>query len=194
MAKGNRIASQRPKRTEIRQILIACEGSKTEPQYLDRLKEHLREVERRKHHSFKVISCSKTDPNGVVEAVIEARDRSSKDIDEAWALVDVDQHQTLDAAARLAKTKKVRLTVSHPCFEIWLLWHYQDHRRHDDAARLRDLLKSKGHSDKDIPKAFPIAEYPAAVRRAEPEAPRVGDTGPNPSTAMPHLIRSILDI
>ena len=41
----------------------------------------------------------------------------------AWIVVDSDEFRNLAAAEREAKTKGVRLAISNPCFEVWLIDH-----------------------------------------------------------------------
>lgn len=41
----------------------------------------------------------------------------------AWIVVDSDEFRNLAAAEQEAKTKGVRLAISNPCFEVWLIDH-----------------------------------------------------------------------
>lgn len=44
--------------------------------------------------------------------------------DEVWAVVDQDQHSTLKDALALARREGVKVALSKPCFEVWLLLHH----------------------------------------------------------------------
>jgi hypothetical protein len=44
---------------------------------------------------------------------------------EAWCLFDRDEHGEVDTAVAEASRNGVRVAVSHPCIELWLLLHFQ---------------------------------------------------------------------
>lgn len=62
---------------------------------------------------------------------------------EVWCLFDRDQHGEVDAAVAEALRNGVRVAFSHPCFELWLLLHFQsfearlDGRCAEVVSRLR---------------------------------------------------------
>jgi hypothetical protein len=71
-----------------------------------------------------------------------AIDRKSDDeIDECWCVFDVEwpqNHPHLREAVQLAKDNGIRLAVSNPCFELWLILHFEDQTAHlntDQAER-----------------------------------------------------------
>ncbi len=182
----------RARRQERKTILIVTEGIRTEPDYFRRLSRHLRAtgVQVRPH---KVIGEGR-DPLSVVKEAdrIRRERRGDQVFDEAWAVVDVDTHEKLELAIAEAGRLKINLAISNPCFEIWMLWHYEDFSKSANAAQLVRRLEQLGISGKAIPEGFPIEEVPKAeARAASSSPPDVSHAGPNPSTAVHLLVRSV---
>ncbi|MDA2809207.1 RloB family protein [Nocardiopsis sp. RSe5-2] len=88
------------------------------------------------------------------------------------------------------------VVVSNPCFEFWLLYHFQDLTSSVD----RNVLckeKLRRHFDgyaKHLPPDFPFGHHSEAKRRAlrVADAPEdSGIIGPNPSTNVWLLIEAV---
>ncbi|WP_051951367.1 RloB family protein [Actinacidiphila yeochonensis] len=95
----------------------------------------------------------------------------------------------LEAACDRARALGIGVAISSPCFEIWLLWHYEDWARWSDARSLLDRLKSRhGFTGKNLPRSFPYADYQHAVRRAE----RCGPAEPVHAPPNPHSTICVL--
>ena len=119
-------------RTPRRTFLVFCEGTKTEPDYIEALRQ-----EPAVRNSASVIRIDKEASGAVpltlVNAAAEARARSSQEqgeIDEVWCLFDVEwpqNHPGLPEAKTKAERGGVRLAISNPCFELWLALHFDDH-------------------------------------------------------------------
>lgn len=122
------------------------------------------------------------------------RDRE-EGVDACWCVVDVDSHATLDRAIALAYSAGVKIAISNPCFEIWLLWHYDEHAAHTRGDSLRQILRGHGHRDKALPPSFPFGNYQAACGRAERTAPECapGIRGPNPSSSVSALATYLVE-
>ncbi|MEU4886344.1 RloB family protein [Streptomyces xinghaiensis] len=104
---------------------MVCGAENTESGYLNGFKRHFKKPT----VSLKILEK----PGSTVEVVrdaIGATERSQGDYDQVWCVVDVDQYRDFDEAGRLADEHEVRLAVSNPCFELWLLLHHADHRAH----------------------------------------------------------------
>lgn len=190
MAKRQRKAH--PPRREHRRLLVVTEGLATEKQYVERLNQHLRDSA--VAVSVKAVGVRK-DPLEVVKKCIELKDaaaRSRKAYDQCVCLVDVDQHTTLDEAAKTARAADVGLLVSRLKFEVWLLWHTSESRAANSSKQL-DALMAKHellYKEKHLALRFPIENVDDAVhtaRLADPEM-AMGRVGPDPSTAMPLLV------
>jgi hypothetical protein len=180
---------RRPTRPPARTILVVCGGTRTEPDYLDGM--------RREHRrpSLRIVVQGKgLDPKGLVEYARSLARRAPGEFDEVWCVVDLDEFD-LTAAEATAASAGVRLAVSNPCFELWLLLHFDDCTSHVDGAgdaarRLRRHLPAYDKSELDF--ADFSAGVPAAVSRAR--ALDAGETvGPNPSTGVWKLVQGIVE-
>jgi hypothetical protein len=180
-----------PRRQRKPRILVYCEGTVTEPAYFAGLVRHMRtalvDVVR---CEVKGVGC---DPLTVVRRAeqkwVEDRRRNrTETYDQVWCVVDHDDHATLDAAIAYASKANIRLVVSTPCFDYWVLLHYIDHRK---SSRPKDIVRQLDKHipgyNKKLPDGFPFDRYPVAVQRAEGAAPSSNAIGPNPSTAV-HLV------
>lgn len=189
MGKRNRpLNAARRVRRERNRVLIVTEGLKTEIQYLEGLAQYLR-ASGTSVRGVRSKGVGK-DPARVLRAAMDLNAQDPDGYDEIWVVVDVDEHTTLETAVRTAKETGIPLVVSNPCFEIWLIWHYEDCSAHHETRAAVRRLEKFGHTEKRIPNSFPFDACDEAVRRAEPELPPSA-VGPNPSTAMPSLLRSL---
>ncbi len=194
-----RVAVRQPRKT----LLIFCEGKRTEPEYLDALKRQpaIRDVAAvdlrvETGHGGSV-------PKTLVSMAIEARRRAADEegeIDEFWCVFDVEwprNHPDLKEAAERARQAGIELAISNPCFELWLILHFQDHARwsdNDDARRLRRQLDGSPDKGLDAAKYMPLFGD-AAQRAAELDERhrRNGTAFPddNPSSGMHRLIATV---
>ena len=81
--------------------------------------------------------------------------------------------------------------VSNPCFEVWLLWHFEDWTREGSSSEIQHAARRHGLG-KSIPPAFPYSKHPEARRRASHAPVGANEIGRNPSTALPSLLEAIL--
>lgn len=102
-----------------RSLLVVCGAAATEPVYFDGLKR-----DRRNPAITVKIKAKAADPEAVVKYAASVRDRAEGGHDEVWCVVDVDEFdlcKAVSAALRL----RVNLAISNPCFEFWLLLHFE---------------------------------------------------------------------
>jgi len=174
-------------------VLVVCEGEATEPDYINgfRLAQGANTVNVHVHSPG-------GDPKMLVESAVAMRDSAAAEAkrrrdanlayDEVWCVFDVDGHARVDAARALAASAGIRLAVSNPCFELWLLLHLADHGAHATSAEARHLVRNHlPRYDKHLRFDDFAAGYGDAVRRAEAlERHRacVGEEGGNPSTGV----------
>ncbi|MBP6996979.1 MAG: RloB domain-containing protein [Phycicoccus sp.] len=190
-----RARRSRPKRQTARRILVVAEGTRTEPQYVERLNTYLRS--KASTTIVKPIGVGK-DPLRVVERCVELRDAAAggeKAYDDCVCLVDVDQHSTLEGAARLASREGIILLISNVKFEVWLRWHAEDQRSALTSSQLDDRTeKLKLITNKLLALHFPFGAVEEACRVARLADPQMesGRKGPNPSSAMPILVDLML--
>ena len=194
-----RVASRAPKRT----FLVFCEGRRTEPDYLKALKREpavrdLASVDIRIHED-----TLGSAPLTLVKAAAEARARNGQDqseIDDVWCLFDVEwpeNHPNLKEARALAQRSNVKVAVSNPCFELWLLLHFQDQSAWLDTNDAKRLLKRHDTSqDKSLNGATYMPQRVEAARRARALDARHRGNGTNfpddnPSSGMYHFLEAV---
>ena len=99
-------------------VLVICEDTKSSLQYLKDAAHHFRA-----YAEVDIVHCGKNDPLNIVKEAIE-RQRS---FDQVYCAIDRDTHETFDEALVLAKLhkKKISIIASYPCYEFWLLLHFQ---------------------------------------------------------------------
>ena len=107
-------------------ILIVGEGRKTEPNYFRELR--LEEFVKAKF-AVEVKKGKGGSRCGIVQNAIKLREHSDQDYDETWCIMDIEQLDTeekrrdFEDAGKLAEDNKIKLCLSNPAFEVWLLAH-----------------------------------------------------------------------
>ncbi len=106
-------------------IIIATEGSKTELQYFDSLRSKfgLRNVKPLKRKR------TRSSPLDVLKQLNREKGklRGTQRSNEYWAVIDKDNwsKQILEQFITSAQRKGYKVADSNPCFELWLLLHYE---------------------------------------------------------------------
>jgi hypothetical protein len=124
MAKRGRGARSYARASPVRQgypyILIACEGAKSEPYYLNRLRHAYRLSSAR----VRITPAGATDPMGIVS--FAEQQLGKEGFDRAYCVFDRDSHTNYaQALQRLSQSNKLVAINSVPCFEIWVLLHFK---------------------------------------------------------------------
>ncbi len=107
-------------------VLIVCEGEKTEPYYLKALREHFGLAQA----NVKIDPRSDSSPTSVVRyAKTLIKESSASPYDHVYCVIDRDRHADFQKAVDQVngfknKDTKLHLIVSNPCFEYWILLHY----------------------------------------------------------------------
>lgn len=117
------------------------------------------------------------------------------EFDQVRCVVDSDDYD-LESAAALAAELDVRLAVSNPCFELWLLLHHQDCTAPlcDAKAVLRQLLRHVPSYQKNSLRFADFeAGVPEALRRAERLDSTGCDHGRDPSSGVWRLVRLMVE-
>jgi hypothetical protein len=177
-------------------VLVCCEGKVTEPSYFNALKQM-------GHNSLLHVEVK---PGGMApktlvdfavdlkqEAETEARRGSDDNLkyDEVWCVFDVDAHERLPDAKQKANANRIELAISNPCFELWLLLHFQDQRQHIERHQAQSACRSHmpGYQ-KEVPFELVYPHHQEAVDRAvalDEWQEQQGRPGGNPSTGV-HLL------
>jgi RloB-like protein len=143
-------------------------------------------------------------PSQVVEYGVKKANSSAGPFDELWCVVDVDDFGAdgdLSRACALAAKETcedlaVTLVVSNPCFELWLILHFADHRAHIASfTQIKPVLHKampKYSKDKlDFVRDGYAAAYGEAVARAKSLEPKGTNYQINPSTNMWRLVEAM---
>ncbi len=203
MAMRNRL--RRPARRESQQdpkplILVVCEGKATEPEYLESFVEACRNP----RVSIKAVPAAGVPMTIVRRAKQEKREaerRAAKERDEylrydqIWGVFDIDDHPDVARAKSMARANDIKLAVSNPCVELWLLLHFAEQPGAKERRELRRRVKKYLPAyDKHIDFMECQEGYHDAVRRArglDESADAESESGRNPTTGFWRLTESI---
>jgi len=175
------------RKTDIRTarvFVVACEGEQTEALYFRQLVEGLRRVRVIPLPTVEGFSA----PEYVVERLSEFESKYGVDFQsettggsELWMTLDVDRwfapnriavtHRVLDEAAR----RGYQVAVSDRCFEVWLLYHFENVTPHNSVQELEQRLRSHlgGYTKNRLNFEQYRPHIAAAIQRA-----RAGDAEP----------------
>ena len=116
-----------PIREPYDRVLIVCEGEKSEPNYF-------REMVNRHRLStanVEIVGIGK-DPRWIVNRAKELKKQErllGDQYDAVYCVFDRDQHVHFCSASKSAKSAGLELARSWPCFEHWLVLHFEYRRR-----------------------------------------------------------------
>jgi len=102
----------------------------------------------------------------VVESA-KARSERGGSFDTVWCVFDVDDHSRLAEAVAQAEEFGFNVAISNPCFEVWLIWHFEDLTAHHSSWQLKRRAKKLGASDEDLVRRFPYSSYRNALERGQ---------------------------
>jgi RloB-like protein len=193
---GRRLPFREPKPI----ILIVCEGENTEPQYFKGL---IRACQNPRVEIY--VAAEHGVPKTLVETAKVHKNKAESDArregdenrayDSVWCVFDVDDHPHVHDAQQMAHDNDIRVAISNPCFELWLLLHFRENPGMQPRHKLRKMLVNyvPGY-DKNVKYATYSDGYQPAVTRAERMdtiAERDGESGRNPTTGVYKLTESI---
>ena len=133
----------------------------------------------------------------VKQAVERSRD---DEVDDCWCVFDVESpkpHPHLAEALVLARDHSIRLAVSNPCFELWLLLHLENHSAFMSTAEAERRSRAlDGRAGKRIDPSDYMPHRRIAAGRAEflrDRHERNGTRFPddNPSSTVYELLAAI---
>jgi hypothetical protein len=115
---------RRIKKQHVRQatVLILCEDSKSSLIYLKEASQFYRV-----NAKVLISHPGSTDPGSIVNTA----KLKAKDFDKVYCVFDRDEHANFDDALSKALSSSPKITpiVSYPCFEYWLLLHFERSRK-----------------------------------------------------------------
>ncbi|MFQ6484518.1 RloB family protein [Brachybacterium epidermidis] len=197
MPERRRGRSGRPTRQAKRTILLVTNGEVTEKRYLEELKQRAPARELGIAITVKIVPG---EPPSVLRKLASPKGDTSA-FDEVWFVFDEDGHDRSDIFAecerRSSRRQEWHAIVSRPCFEVWLIAHYDQVRSYPDQAKAQAhyrRLVGRGAPAKQLPQAFPYEAAEAAVGRSHLPGADVGPADsmpPSPGSGMPHLLRRL---
>ncbi len=184
-------------------LLVCCEGEGTGANYLDRLKSVLRI---RPAH-IEVVAGG-ANPETLVDYAVQRKQKAERNArqgkddnlkyDEVWCVFDADLHEHIPEAKQKANANQIKLAISNPCFELWLLLHFQDQRAHIERDRAQSACRDHMPAyDKEVPFELLFPRYQSAVQRAaelDDWQEARGCAGENPSTGFHGLTERIMEL
>lgn len=129
----------------------------------------------------------------------QARDEDGE-VDEIWCAFDVEwpeNHPQLREAVALATSNGIRVAISNPCFELWLILHFRNQTAfmtNDQARKTRH--ECDGSRDQSLDGRLYMAHRSEAVGRAKAldmrhRGDRTAFPQDNPSSGMHRLVTSL---
>lgn len=198
------LLSRNPRREPYDVVLIVCEGHKTEPLYLRRL----RQVHRLSSANIDIVPSPGQDPLSIV-AHAEGR-MNAEDFDRGFCVFDRDGHAGYDEALRRIRSLNesglvISAITSWPCFEVWLLLHFVYKARPFERTQnssacdrvIQELRQYIPEYDKGLNGLYDnlLPHQQRAITHANRLARENTNTGSvNPSTSMHDLITYLLGI
>lgn len=193
---GRRSDARRQERTT---ILIVTNGERTEMAYLKAIKRRARS-----RPIAITIQAVPGDPQTVLRKLkTQAVDTSA--YDEVWVVVDEDGvdrtsfvRAVVDAGPKREGVSTWHAVVSRPCFEVWLVAHYEPVRRYQNQAEAQrhfDKVASERKTQKHLPEDFPFELDETAGERCQlagAEERGGGLLPPSPGSDMGLLVSRLL--
>lgn len=120
-------------------IVVATEGAKTEKLYFEIFKT-------RKVQIFVIPNIEdKSSPKHIKDNLDNyVQEYQIGEGDQLWLAIDVDRwkQQELSTICQECLQKGYQLAISNPCFELWLLYHFQDVvENYSSCNGVKDILK-----------------------------------------------------
>lgn len=208
-----KVAKRSPKKL----FLIACEGEKTEPNYINDMVESYKRAGKIAIGSrVLIVNHQHTDPAGVLKDLLAHP--YFEDAEQRWIVVDRDEveniksengghtQENFDFAMQESASHNVDVAYSNPCFELWLVLHFEyrdsSSSRVDIQKKALELLKKEKIlrvSDKidDLKAAKGLfmvlgeKRLNTARKNAEKLYCRHGENRDNPSTSVHKLVDAV---
>jgi hypothetical protein len=186
-------------------LLIVCEGTQTEPNYFN----EIRQFYRLSSANIAILPSDGTQPQKVVDYACDCLRKNNK-WEKVFCVFDRDDHPHFENAIKSAMAKNGQLTndqgekiqfsaiPSVPCFELWLYLHFSEMTteisRFDLLQRLKEYMpaydkSAEGHFART--KANLAAAYENAERLAQN---RNGTKIQNPFTAVDEVVKDLMKL
>jgi hypothetical protein len=200
---GRRLERKRATRAGLSALLIVCEGRETEPNYLNGL------CDAKRINRANVTIVPGDDETNALALVRKARHRFQidRDFDRVFVVCDC-ENEDISRARALAATPLKHITgrqitadliVTRPCFEFWLLLHFEYVARSlPTAGSAIDLLRRHvtdyQKADRDVFRKVEAGLDRAMIHAARLKADLAKVGVQSPATDMTLLIETLLSL
>lgn len=195
---GGSLRRRAPRTDERKRYVVFCEGRVTEPGYLVALERYHRVTRNFVFDIHEGVGPPRTLVERAKQAKTEAGTVAADT--EYWCVFDVEApepHPGLQDAVVMARDNGIRVAVSNPCFELWLILHYADRTAWLTTATAESLRSQyDGSTGKGINGEDYVQHRMDAVGRAknlksrhEGDMTRFPDD--NPSSGMFKLVEAV---
>jgi hypothetical protein len=181
-------------------FVIAVEGHVTEPDYFNEI---IRPLLPRQLVEIQCLrSGHRSDPNSVLRRLKDhVETEPARPGKELWLVVDKDQWSpeqldTLLLWVNESRNGEIRgLALSNPCFEYWLVLHFEEGKKLPTAQACRKRLKKYIPFEKKqlFVKGFNLQRIRQAVQRAENKLGTVGQPMEKVGTTVFRLVAKLLE-
>ena len=153
-------------------IIISCEGTKTEPNYLKSIINKLIQSGKIARGSIVIAKHQHTDPLGVLNDLINYKDDYTL-FEQKWIVIDRDEVRSISSnssghpeenfysALLEAKKKNIEVAWANPCFEIFIIEHYIYRDTGGDRKDIQQNALELLCKDKKLPSNSSVNELKA---------------------------------
>lgn len=156
------------------QLLIFAEGAQTEPVYFTNwfriYREHIIVTMAPHRHTTTPMELVRRAIGQRAFDVKEAKRGRGDAYDEYWCVFDVDVHPNLPEALQLAAAEGVKVALSNPCIELWLILHFHSQTAYltrEDAERESEKILGCGKTPSSAALERLVTNYGAAKYHAQ---------------------------
>ncbi|WP_158819800.1 RloB family protein [Granulicella sp. S156] len=163
---------QRPRLKPIPRLLVVCEGKLTEKIYLEGARRDRKIAQELMH-----VRGGGLSPLDVVNLAILLQAKNKTDAasdpyglyDQIWCVFDRDDHLNIPQARQKAAGHGFKVAFSNPCFELFLLLHFEECNKDLHRTKVASLLRKhldgykKAFKYEDIKQGYLQARTRAAV-------------------------------
>ena len=182
---------------------IVCEGTKTEPYYIEAMAQVINEKYREfSTGKFVVVERTGRNTKGLLEYARANVARNFPQAEVVWLMYDKDDFplDNFDNTQYSAEGKKdvreYRVAWSNECIELWFLLHFQELSVNVGREKYRELLKGYCQYEKNMKSIYDVLrdKTPIAIARAKRQYEAYGDTAPSqrcPATRVYQLVEEL---
>ena len=173
-------------------VVLVCDDTDTAPAYFSEAVGH--EVDGKRLRIVKAPQAGAAGDQIIEAAKNELASLSPEDGDEFWALIDlemaIDSQSLIQQYRDKASKAGIKLALSQPCFEVWILAHFESTGQHFAGCKaVLELVKQRWK--KAFGQDFPVRKAQADYRKL---ADRLDDAVQNARKQLPPNSQSWTDV